>query len=75
MRTMALEDEFGDVIRKARAGLGLSHVVVSQRAGLPAPELEKAERYLFVPDDETILCPGHGPLTTVGGEKMHNPLA
>jgi glyoxylase-like metal-dependent hydrolase (beta-lactamase superfamily II) len=23
--------------------------------------------------DETILCPGHGPLTTVGEEKTHNP--
>ena len=23
--------------------------------------------------DETILCPGHGPLTSVGEEKAHNP--
>jgi len=23
--------------------------------------------------DETILCPGHGPMTTVGEEKRHNP--
>src|SRR5256886_2934397 len=23
--------------------------------------------------DETIICPGHGPMTTVGEEKMHNP--
>jgi len=22
---------------------------------------------------ETILCPGHGPLTTVGEELQHNP--
>ena len=23
--------------------------------------------------DNTVLCPGHGPLTTVGEEKVHNP--
>jgi len=23
--------------------------------------------------DETIICPGHGPMTTVGEEKRHNP--
>jgi glyoxylase-like metal-dependent hydrolase (beta-lactamase superfamily II) len=23
--------------------------------------------------DPTILCPGHGPLTTVAQEKAHNP--
>src|SRR6476661_353592 len=23
--------------------------------------------------DETIICPGHGPMTTVGEEKVHNP--
>jgi hydroxyacylglutathione hydrolase len=23
--------------------------------------------------DETVLCPGHGPLSTVGEEKLHNP--
>ena len=30
------------------------------------------EQILTLPDD-TVLCPGHGPLTTVGEEKAHNP--
>ena len=30
------------------------------------------EKILTLPD-ETVLCPGHGPLTTVGEEKQHNP--
>jgi hydroxyacylglutathione hydrolase len=30
------------------------------------------EQILSLPDD-TILCCGHGPLTTVGEEKVHNP--
>jgi hydroxyacylglutathione hydrolase len=30
------------------------------------------EQILTLPDD-TIICPGHGPLTTVGEQKTHNP--
>ena len=30
------------------------------------------EQILTLPD-ETLICPGHGPLTTVGEEKGHNP--
>lgn len=28
---------------------------------------------IFTLADETVICPGHGPLTTVGEEKAHNP--
>jgi hydroxyacylglutathione hydrolase len=30
------------------------------------------EKILTLPD-ETVICPGHGPMTTVGEEKVHNP--
>ena len=30
------------------------------------------EKILTLPD-ETIICPGHGPMTTVTEEKQHNP--
>jgi hydroxyacylglutathione hydrolase len=32
------------------------------------------QQILALPE-ETILCPGHGPLTTVAEEKIHNPFA
>lgn len=35
--------------------------------------LETARTAIFSLGDDTILCPGHGPLTTVGQEKRHNP--
>jgi glyoxylase-like metal-dependent hydrolase (beta-lactamase superfamily II) len=28
---------------------------------------------IFTLPDNTVLCPGHGPLTTVGEEKRNNP--
>jgi len=30
------------------------------------------EQILSLPPD-TLICPGHGPLTTVAEEKAHNP--
>ena len=34
--------------------------------------LTNREKIMSLPDD-TILCPGHGPLTTVGEEMQNNP--
>ena len=35
--------------------------------------LETNRREIFSLPDETVVCPGHGPITTVGEEKAHNP--
>jgi hydroxyacylglutathione hydrolase len=34
---------------------------------------QKIREQIFSLPPETLLCPGHGPLTTVGEEKAHNP--
>lgn len=34
---------------------------------------QKVREQIFTLPVETLLCPGHGPLTTVGEEKAHNP--
>ena len=35
--------------------------------------LETNRRELFTLPDNTVVCPGHGPMTTIGEEKAHNP--
>ena len=35
--------------------------------------LETTRAAIFSLPDDTLLCPGHGPLTTVAEEKRHNP--
>ena len=35
--------------------------------------LETNRREILSLPDRTVLCPGHGPMTTVGEEKAHNP--
>lgn len=38
-----------------------------------AEALETGRSGLMTLPDETVVCPGHGPLTTIGQEKTHNP--
>jgi len=35
--------------------------------------LNNNRKKILTLENDAILCPGHGPLTTVGEEKMHNP--
>lgn len=35
--------------------------------------LRNNRKKLFTLSDETAVCPGHGPMTTIGQEKRHNP--
>jgi len=43
--------------------------------GIQSTELlkRKVQEQIFSLPAETLLCPGHGPLTTVAEEKLHNP--
>ena len=50
----ALEDEFGDIIGKARRGLGLSVAAVAKQVGVGAGEIEEMERYALTPDQAVI---------------------
>ncbi len=38
-----------------------------------ADALANNRKHIFSLPDDTVLCPGHGPLTTVREEKRHNP--
>jgi glyoxylase-like metal-dependent hydrolase (beta-lactamase superfamily II) len=64
------------------SGLGLPVAVVGDAlfccsmGGAPQnykEALQAIRREIFVLPDSTVLCPGHGPMTTVEEEKAHNP--
>lgn len=38
-----------------------------------ADALETNRREIFTLPDDTVICPGHGPMSSVGEEKQHNP--
>jgi glyoxylase-like metal-dependent hydrolase (beta-lactamase superfamily II) len=35
--------------------------------------IDAIQQKLFLLPDDTVVIPGHGPLTTIGDEKRHNP--
>ena len=39
----------------------------------PALAQEKVRSEILELPEDTLICPGHGPLTTVGEERAHNP--
>ncbi len=50
----ALEDEFGDIIGKARRGLGLSASDVAVQVGVSVDDLQKMESYALTPEQAVI---------------------
>jgi hydroxyacylglutathione hydrolase len=49
-----LEDELGDVVKKARAGLGLSLATLAERSGLTESQLQAIEVYTGHPDEAEV---------------------
>ncbi len=60
---------------KPVAVVGDALFAASMGGGLVSYEeaLRTNRQHLFSLGDDTVLCPGHGPLTTVGEQKKHNP--
>ena len=50
-----LEDELGDIIGKARRGLGLTAQQLAASAGLSPEQIGAIEAYRLLPDRETLL--------------------
>ncbi|MCY3789290.1 MAG: helix-turn-helix domain-containing protein, partial [Gemmatimonadetes bacterium] len=49
-----LEDEFGDVVGKARRGQEIAVAALADRVGLTAGDIAKIEDYELVPAEDTI---------------------
>ena len=50
----ALEDEFGDIIGKARRGQNLSHSEIAAAAGITTAELARMEQYTLKPTETQV---------------------
>jgi len=51
-----LEDEFGDIIQKARTGLGLSSIDVCERVNISLRILEEIESYKYLSSKEEVIA-------------------
>ena len=51
---MQLEDEFGDVVAKARRGQEISAAQLARLSGLSVEELNEIEAYRLTPDIEAV---------------------
>lgn len=62
-------------LRRGMAVVGDALFAGSMGGGMVSYEeaLRTNRESIFTLPDETVVCPGHGPLTTVGEEKLHNP--
>ncbi|RMH33571.1 MAG: MBL fold metallo-hydrolase [Nitrospirae bacterium] len=76
---MLLEDEFCDIIKKARFGQGLSLELVAQQAGLSAHDLQSLERGQRLPTSEDVYALGEilglrpGPLLDIARQNWAPP--
>lgn len=50
----ALEDEFGDIIGKARRGQNLSHIEIAADAGISESDLSSMEKYTLKPTESQV---------------------
>ncbi len=51
---LSLEDEFGDVLQKARDGKAMSQRDLAEAVELPETEIDRMERYELIPPDDQI---------------------
>lgn len=50
----ALEDEFGDLLQKARDGKAMSQRDLADTVGMPVSEVDRMERYELIPPDDQV---------------------
>lgn len=65
----------GDSLDRPVAIVGDALFALSMGGGLVSYQeaLEKNRTQIFTLPNNTVVCPGHGPLTTIEHEKLHNP--